>query len=161
MDQAASAYLAALRCPIAMYGHTPGHGGVVEADLELPEGPDGEVAEFARRCPALPPGFASDPLVELAVDLTRRFEAWHKVLGTADEDRFRPNNAEHARRRRDLAETFWREGRHQEAIAQMLNALFLTWYEPDGGKRAMGTLAEWYGHIGNHVEARHAARLAE
>lgn len=162
VEEAVAAYLASLRCPIATCGHRPGRGGLAEFDVGLPEGPDGEVANFAHSCPAPPAGFLEEPLVDLALDLKREVEAWMKAMGTPAEKEHRLDNARHARRRRELAEQFWREGRQREAIAQMLNVLFLTWHEADQGKAALATLAEWYGEaqlIGNEVVIRHARRL--
>lgn len=158
-EAAASSYMAALRCPIALHGHTPGGGEAPGADPALPEGPDGEVAAFAESCHHLPDDFSADPLVSLAVDWTRQWQAWAAVMGEPDADRLRPSNAAHAAQRRELAEAAWKAGDHRTALNQMLNVLFLTWYEPDEGKSAMATLAEWYRQTGDDVTARHAATL--
>lgn len=159
-EAAASSYMAALRCPIALHGHTSGGGEPPGADPAFPEGPDGEVAAFAASCPHLPDDFVADPLVALAVDRTRQWQDWAAVMGKPDADRLRPSNAAHAARRRELAEAAWEAGDQRTALNQMLNVLFLTWYEPDEGKGAMATLAEWYRQSGDDVTARHAARIA-
>jgi hypothetical protein len=159
-EAAAPSYLAALRCPYALLGHTPGEGGPHGSEPILPEGPDGEVAAFAANCPHLPSEFTADPFVRLAVDWTSQWQAWAEAMGGPGVDRLRPSNAEHAAERRELAEAAWAGGAHRTALNQMLNVLFLTWYEPDEGKTAMATLAEWYRQTGDEVTARHAASLA-
>lgn len=151
VGEAAAVYLAALRCPHMTLGHISPGG---EADPRLPEGSDGEVAGFARSCPCLPSGFSTDPLLVLSVVFDEDFTA------SPLEVRYLAV-ARHAQRLREVAERFWQEGRRREAIAQMLNVLFLTSYTEDQGKTAVESLARWYDEAGDAVLAGHARRILE